>query len=185
MSEKGIEDILSTLKGNQKAIVEKSYRIAVASLEGLQRDNRRPFLEHPVNVALIVADEIGLRYDAVAAVFLHEASRGKQDVQEQISKEFPKEIVNIVEGLNGISRITPKETRLQAENYRKLIVSYSKDPRVTLIKIADRLEIMRNLGIFPKSSIIRKLTETLMLYIPLAHQLGLWLPSLSARLKRN
>ncbi|MBP5518042.1 MAG: bifunctional (p)ppGpp synthetase/guanosine-3',5'-bis(diphosphate) 3'-pyrophosphohydrolase [Bacteroidales bacterium] len=174
MSEKGIEDILSTLKGNQKAIVEKSYRIAEASLEGLQRDNRRPFLEHPVNVALIVADEIGLRYDAVAAVFLHEASRGKQDVQEQISKEFPKEIVNIVEGLNGISRITPKETRLQAENYRKLIVSYSKDPRVTLIKIADRLEIMRNLGIFPKSSIMRKLTETQMLYIPLAHQLGLY-----------
>ncbi|MBR4882241.1 MAG: bifunctional (p)ppGpp synthetase/guanosine-3',5'-bis(diphosphate) 3'-pyrophosphohydrolase, partial [Bacteroidales bacterium] len=80
----------------------------------------------------------------------------------------------MVEGLNKISGITPKDTKLQAESYRKLIVSYSKDPRVTLIKLADRLEIMRNLDIFPKSSIMRKVTETIMLYIPLAHQLGLY-----------
>ena len=125
-------------------------------------------------MALIVKNEIGLRSTSVAAVLLHEASRGKEELLPLIEKEFSSEIVNIVKGLNGISRITPKETRLQAENYRKLIVSYSKDPRVTLIKIADRLEIMRNLGIFPKSSIMRKLTETQMLYIPLAHQLGLY-----------
>ena len=80
----------------------------------------------------------------------------------------------MVEGLNNISAITPKETKLQAENYRILIISYSKDPRVILIKLANRLEIMRNMDIFPKSSIKRKITETLMLYIPLAHQLGLY-----------
>ena len=174
MSEKGIAELLSDYKGKEKDIVERSYRIAEASLEGLERENHRPFLEHPVNVALIVKNEIGLRSTSVAAVLLHEASRGKEELLPLIEKEFSSEIVNIVKGLNGISRITPKETRLQAENYRKLIVSYSKDPRVTLIKIADRLEIMRNLGIFPKSSIMRKLTETQMLYIPLAHQLGLY-----------
>lgn len=174
MSEKGIAELLSDYKGKEKEIVERSYRIAEASLEGLERENHRPFLEHPVNVALIVKNEIGLRSTSVAAVLLHEASRGKEELLTLIEKEFSSEIVNIVKGLNGISRITPKETRLQAENYRKLIVSYSKDPRVTLIKIADRLEIMRNLGIFPKSSIMRKLTETQMLYIPLAHQLGLY-----------
>ncbi len=174
MSEKGIAELLSDYKGKEKDIVERSYRIAEASLEGLERENHRPFLEHPVNVALIVKNEIGLRSTSVAAVLLHEASRGKEELLTLIEKEFSSEIVNIVKGLNGISRITPKETRLQAENYRKLIVSYSKDPRVTLIKIADRLEIMRNLGIFPKSSIMRKLTETQMLYIPLAHQLGLY-----------
>ena len=174
MSEKGIAELLSDYKGKEKEIVERSYRIAEASLEGLERENHRPFLEHPVNVALIVKNEIGLRSTSVAAVLLHEASRGKEELLPLIEKEFSSEIVNIVKGLNSISRITPKETRLQAENYRKLIVSYSKDPRVTLIKIADRLEIMRNLGIFPKSSIMRKLTETQMLYIPLAHQLGLY-----------
>ena len=158
----------------EKNLVEKSVAIARKALEGIERENHHPFFEHPENVARIVSEEIGLRDDAVCAVYLHEASRGNADLQEKLRKEFPADIMNMVEGLNSISRITPKETRLQAENYRKMIVSYSKDPRVTLIKIADRLEIMRNLSIFPKSSIMRKLTETQMLYIPLAHQLGLY-----------
>ena len=158
----------------EKNLVEKSVAIARKALEGMERENHHPFFEHPENVARIVSEEIGLRDDAVCAVYLHEASRGNADLQEKLRKEFPADIMNMVEGLNSISRITPKETRLQAENYRKMIVSYSKDPRVTLIKIADRLEIMRNLSIFPKSSIMRKLTETQMLYIPLAHQLGLY-----------
>ena len=82
--------------------------------------------------------------------------------------------LKIVEGLNKISTIKPKDTRLEAENYKKLIVQYSTDPRVTVLKIADRLEVMRNLGMFPKLSRERKILETLMLYIPLAHQLGLY-----------
>ena len=155
-------------------LVDKSYAIARQVLEGKERENHHPFLEHPENVARIVSEEIGLRDDAVCAVYLHEASRGNSELQERLRKEFPADIMGMVDGLNSISRITPKETRLQAENYRKMIVSYSRDPRVTLIKIADRLEIMRNLAIFPKSSQMRKLTETQMLYIPLAHQLGLY-----------
>ncbi|MBR4802723.1 MAG: bifunctional (p)ppGpp synthetase/guanosine-3',5'-bis(diphosphate) 3'-pyrophosphohydrolase [Bacteroidales bacterium] len=169
-----MKELFETYSGKERELVEKSVSIAEQSLEGMERENHHPFIEHPLNVALIVRDEIGLRYDAVCAVFLHEASRGKEELQEKLRKDFPADIMNMVEGLNNISRITPKETRLQAENYRKMIVSYSKDPRVTLIKIADRLEIMRNLGYFPKSSIMRKLTETQMLYIPLAHQLGLY-----------
>ncbi|MDE5732423.1 MAG: TGS domain-containing protein, partial [Bacteroidales bacterium] len=80
----------------------------------------------------------------------------------------------IVDGLNKISTIKPKDTRLEAENYKRLIVSYSKDPRVTVLKIADRLEVMRSLDMFPKLSRERKILETMMLYIPLAHQLGLY-----------
>ena len=79
-----------------------------------------------------------------------------------------------MDGLNKISTIKPKDTRLEADNYKKLIVSYSKDPRVTVLKLADRLEVMRSLDIFPKLSRERKILETLMLYIPLAHQLGLY-----------
>ena len=88
--------------------------------------------------------------------------------------EFPSDVLKMVDGLNRISTIRPKDTRLEAENYKKLIVQYSSDPRVTVIKIADRLEIMRNLSIFPKTSREQKQLETLMLYIPLAHQLGLY-----------
>ena len=79
-----------------------------------------------------------------------------------------------MDGLNNISTIKPKDTRLEAENYKKLIIQYSADPRVTVLKLADRLEIMRSLKIFPKADRERKQLETLMLYIPLAHQLGLY-----------
>ena len=88
--------------------------------------------------------------------------------------KFGKDILTMVDGLNKISTIKPRDTRLEAENYKKLIVSYSKDPRVTVLKLADRLEVMRSLDMFPKLSRERKILETLMLYIPLAHQLGLY-----------
>ena len=91
-----------------------------------------------------------------------------------MSAGFGKDVYTIVDGLNKISTIKPKDTKLEAENYKKLIVSYSKDPRVTVLKIADRLEVMRSLDMFPKLSRERKVLETMMLYIPLAHQLGLY-----------
>lgn len=158
----------------EQELVSRAYKVAEKSLADVQRGNGRPFIEHPLGVAYIVANEIGLMPDAVAAVFLHEASRQQAEIITEIRKHYSPEIVTMMEGLNNISNITPKETKLQAENYRKLIISYSKDPRITLIKLADRLEIMRNLEIFPKSSIMRKITETIMLYVPLAHQLGLY-----------
>lgn len=172
--ENSIGEILKIIEPAGRELVKSAYEVAAAALEGTVRENRHPFIEHPLNVAEIVSNELGLMADAVAAVFLHEASRGREEMMEELRKSYSKEIITMVEGLNNISKITPKETRLQAENYRKMIVSYSKDPRVTLIKIADRLEIMRHLGTFPKSNIMRKLTETQMLYIPLAHQLGLY-----------
>ena len=157
----------------QKLIIE-AYNVAEQILGEIRRGNGHPFMEHPLGVAAIVANEIGLMPDAIAAVFLHEATRENPQLLPDLRKQYSSEIITMVEGLNNISAITPKETQLQAEKYRKLIISYSKDPRVTLIKLADRLEIMRNLDIFPKSSIMRKITETIMLYIPLAHQLGLY-----------
>lgn len=158
----------------QNKLVESAFLLAQKELEGQKRGNGHPFIEHPMGVARIVEKEIGLMPEAVAAVYLHEATRGNDALLQQVAKVYPQEVITMVEGLNRISGITPKDTRLQAENYRKLIVSYSKDPRVTLIKLADRLEIMRNLELFPKSSIMRKVTETIMLYIPLAHQLGMY-----------
>ncbi|MDT3357653.1 MAG: RelA/SpoT family protein [Bacteroidota bacterium] len=158
---------------NGKALVRKAYDIAAEVLKDDVRDNGAPFIEHPLGVALIASDEIGLPAACVAAVFLHEATRKHPEVDISGS-DFPEEVLKIVEGLNKISTIKPKDTRLEAENYKKLIVQYSTDPRVTVLKIADRLEVMRNLGMFPKLSRERKILETLMLYIPLAHQLGLY-----------
>ena len=154
-------------------LVRQSFEIAEKVLKDDLRFNGAPFIEHPKNVALIVSDEIGLPAPCVAAVFLHEATRMHPEAVSCLA-DFPEEVRNMVLGLNRISTIKPKDTRLEAENYKKLIVQYSADPRVTVLKIADRLEVMRNLSIFPKMTRERKILETLLLYIPLAHQLGLY-----------
>ena len=153
------------------ALIEKARAVALDALKDETRYDGTPFIQHPDNVARIVADEIGLPMECVAAVYLHEATRTHQEVD---ISSFPKDVRKIAEGLNKISTIKPKDTRLEAENYKKLIVQYSTDPRVVVLKIADRLEVMRSLNIFPKASREQKLLETMMLYMPLAHQLGLY-----------
>ena len=157
------------------ALIERAYGIASEALEGLVRWDGKPFIGHPMNVALIAADEIGLPAECVTAVFLHEAERLAEGLDVAAAREgFPADVLTMVDGLNKISTIKPKDTRLEAENYKKLIVKYSTDPRVAVLKIADRLEVMRNLDSCPKSTRENKILETLMLYIPLAHQLGLY-----------
>ena len=156
-----------------RMLIKKAYTIAEQALEDMTRGNGKPFIEHPDSVARIADEEIGLPAECIAAIYLHEAVRFKPETDIE-SAGFGKDVLTIVDGLNKISTINPKDTRLEAENYKRLIVSYSKDPRVTVLKIADRLEVMRSLELFPKTSRERKVLETMMLYIPLAHQLGLY-----------
>lgn len=152
-------------------LIEMARAVAASALTDETRYDGSPFIGHPDSVARIVEDEIGLPDECVAAVYLHEATRIHKDID---ISAFPQDVRTIVDGLNKISTIKPKDTRLEAENYKKLIVQYSRDPRVIVLKIADRLEVMRNLRMFPKSSRDQKLLETTMLYMPLAHQLGLY-----------
>ena len=167
-----IDNYFSRYDDAGKEMIRAAYAIAEVALKEHSRSNGHPFIEHPTAVARIACDEIGLSAECIAAVYLHEATRFHPETD--ISGRFGKDVYTIVDGLNKISTIKPKDTRLEAENYKKLIVSYSKDPRVTVLKIADRLEVMRSLDIFPKLSRERKILETMMLYIPLAHQLGLY-----------
>ncbi len=158
---------------NGLELIRSAYGIAATALKDHTRSNGHPFIEHPDAVAKIAYDEIGLSAECIAAIYLHEATRFFPET-DIVSGKFGKDVYTIVDGLNKISTINPKDTRLEAENYKKLIVSYSRDPRVTVLKIADRLEVMRSLDMFPKLSRERKVLETMMLYIPLAHQLGLY-----------
>ena len=168
-----IERLFPRYDQEGRALIKKAYDIAAQSLADLQRSNGKPFIEHPDAVARIADEEIGLSAECIAAVYLHEAVRFKSET-DILSHGFGQDVLTIVDGLNKISTINPKDTRLEAENYKRLIVSYSRDPRVTVLKIADRLEVMRSLDMFPKASRERKVLETMMLYIPLAHQLGLY-----------
>lgn len=152
-------------------MTEEARLIALHALEGETRYDGSPFITHADGVADIVTREIGLPDTCAAAVYLHEAHRVCKDLD---ISAFPADVQMMVDGLNKIATIKPKDTSLEAEKYKKLIVSYSADPRVSVIKIADRLEVMRHLDMFPKMSRDQKLLETLMLYMPLAHQLGLY-----------
>ncbi|MDP3437788.1 MAG: HD domain-containing protein, partial [Bacteroidales bacterium] len=169
-----MEKILQSSSENERRWVYESFQIATSLLAEESRGDGSPFMNHVASVCEIVAAEMGLMPDAVTAVYLHEATRKNQALLEDYRKLFTDEIISMAQSLNRISQIKPKDTGLQAENYRKLIVSYSRDPRVTLIKLADRLEIMRSLEMFTKSMQLKKATETLLLYAPLAHQLGLY-----------
>ena len=175
--------MLPLFSDSEKRMVLSAYEAAEEALHGKMRSNSHPFIEHPLAVAHIVCKEIGLRADAVTATLLHEANRFQTDSVADLNKtpllesfraEYPHDIIEIVEGLNNISNVQLQEANLDEVRYRKLIISYSTDPRVILIKLADRLEVMRNISILPPAKRTKKLMETMMLYIPLAHQLGLY-----------
>jgi guanosine-3',5'-bis(diphosphate) 3'-pyrophosphohydrolase len=171
---KQAEQLASGYKPEDRKMILMACGQCCEALKDMVRGNNHPFVEHPLGVAQIVANDMGLGADAVAAVFIHEATRFHSELRPFMDGKYSQDVLDMADGLNRISSIRPKDTGLQAENYRKLIISYSKDPRVTLIKLADRLEVMRNIDLLPKSSRMQKTTETAMLYVPLAHKLGLY-----------
>ena len=183
MIPKVLENIISNYTEGEKQLVISAFECAAVELATRTRGNNHPFIEHPLGVISIVSQEIGLMADSVTAVLLHEANRfqcensaelNNTELFKSFKSKYPADIIDIVTGLNNIAAITLQQTNLDAEKYRKLIVSYSTDPRVVLIKIADRLEIMRNLKILPPGKQGAKVVETMLLYTPLAHQLGLY-----------
>ena len=161
-----------TLISKDLPLIEKSFEIAANCLACYSRENGNPLITHAIGVARIIIKELGLSSTSVIAMFLHEANLKSEN--EIDTKLFGDDVCRIVEGLNKISKIDIKTTSLQADNFRKLIVSYSSDPRVTLIKLADRLEVMRSLSFFSPTKQLQKATETMLLYAPLSHQLGLY-----------
>jgi len=152
-------------------LIRKSFAYAENSVLEKKRENGDPFIFHAISVAEILVKELALSAPSVIAMFIHEASF---EDKKKLKAEFSEDILNMSSDLDKISSIDIKTTSLQVEKFRKLIVSLSTDPRVILIKLADRLEIMRSLHFFPASKQIKKSNETLLLYAPLAHQLGLY-----------
>lgn len=176
---------------HDKHLFHEALEQAKNELEGKTRENGDPFLCHALGVALILVREIGLLLPTATAVLLHESFKhhkitellcraGEEELKRQekimreITKQYGVEIAQMVRGMNKISSINLTDTKLNADNLRKFLVMYSDDPRVTIIKLADRLEVMRSLDFFPKSKQLKKATETLLLYAPLAHQLGMY-----------
>lgn len=179
-----LERIIADYNEADRKMVLSAWDEACTALDGrLRGNNKAPFIEHPLGVAQIVTEMTGLGADAVTAVFLHEANRFQAEdaaglnsspMLQSMRRRYPADIISIVQSLNRISFIRLQETNLDAERYRKLLVSYSGDPRAIIIKLADRLEIIRNLDLIPPSRQQSKVLEALLLYVPLAHQMGLY-----------
>lgn len=164
-------------------LVDEALRYAMQELADERRYDGRPLLDHAVAVATIVIEEIGLGRNSTIATILHDVVRlaHKQLPAEEfltltrdLGARFGDEVVGITVGMANISDLKLKVAKEQAENFRDLIVSYSEDPRVILIKLADRLEVMRSLGIFPPEKRRKKSWEAMNLYAQIAHKLGLY-----------
>ena len=163
--------------------IDRAIAYADERIAELTRYNGEPMLDHDVEVARIVATEIGLGRNSTVASILHDAVRivaqsGDDEALEtllaDIEQQFGKEVVGIVIGLANISELKLNTHKEQASSFRDMIVAYSSDPRVILIKLADRLEVMRSIEMFPADKRKKKSWESLNLYAQIAHKLGLY-----------
>lgn len=166
---------LSSNHRKKVEIVEKAFRFAKAAHSGVKRRSGEPYIMHPIAVAQIVSQEIGLGSTSICAALLHDVVEDTDYTVEDIESQFGKKIAVIVEGLTKISGgIFGDKASAQAENFRKLLLSMNNDIRVVLIKMADRLHNMRTLGSMLPSKQYKIAGETLYIYAPLAHRLGLF-----------
>ena len=162
--------------------VDKALIFAAERMSQYSRYNGTPLLDHDVAVAEIATREIGLGRNSTVAAILHDILRiASQEHPEEVDalsreirEQFGDPVLGIIVGLCKISNIKLKVSKEQAEDFRDMIVSYSEDPRVILIKLADRLEVMRKLEIFPPEKRRKKSWESMNLYAPIAHKLGLY-----------
>ena len=163
-------------------LTDRAIEYAAERLAGEVRYDGSPLLDHAVQVALIAIKEIGLGRNSAVASIIHDvvrlADKRKEgnliEQLEQIRSLFGEQVVGITVGLANISSIKLKASKEQASDFRDMIVSYSEDPRVILIKLADRLEVMRSLSMFPKEKWRKKSWESMNLYAQIAHKLGLY-----------
>lgn len=159
----------------KSGIIEKAYRFAKAAHKGARRRSGEPYILHPIAVARIVISELGLGSTSICAALLHDVIEDTEFTREDIEANFGPKIAGIVDGLTKISGgILDAKSSLQAENFRKLLLSMSSDIRVVLIKMADRLHNMRTLGSLRPDKQLKITGETLYVYAPLANRLGLF-----------
>ena len=156
-------------------IIERAFKFAKEAHKGIRRRSGEPYILHPIAVARIVSHEIGLGSTSICAALLHDVVEDTEYTVEDIENHFGKKIASIVDGLTKISGgIFGDQASAQAENFRRLLLTMSEDIRVILIKMADRLHNMRTLGSMLPSKQYKIAGETLYIYAPLAHRLGLF-----------
>ncbi len=155
-------------------LIRKAFKLAYEAHDGMYRKSGEPYIVHPLAVAKIVSRDIGLGSKSISCALLHDVVEDTHYTLEDIDRLFGSKIASIIDGLTKISGVFDNNTSLQAENFRKILLTLSDDVRVILIKIADRLHNMRTLSSLPAHKQMKISGETIYLYAPLAHRLGLY-----------
>jgi len=155
-------------------LIRKAYKFAYEAHKGMRRKSGEPYILHPIAVARIATSEIALGATSIICALLHDVVEDTDYTIEDIENNFGKKIASIIDGLTKISGVFDKKSSLQAENFKKMLLTLSDDVRVILIKLSDRLHNMRTLDSLPPNKQIKISGETIYLYAPLAHRLGLY-----------
>ncbi len=170
-----LEGYLNSNHRKKVEIIERAFRFARKAHRGIRRRSGEPYILHPIAVAKIASQEIGLGSTSICAALLHDVVEDTDYTVEDIEQHFGPKIAELVDGLTKISGgIFGDQASAQAENFRKLLLTMSQDIRVVLIKMADRLHNMRTLGSMAPNKQFKIAGETLYIYAPLAHRLGLF-----------
>jgi guanosine-3',5'-bis(diphosphate) 3'-pyrophosphohydrolase len=164
----------STLQKGDKRMIRKAFEVALESHKDMRRKSGEPYIYHPIAVAQIAAEEIGLGTTSIVCALLHDVVEDTNMTLDDIEREFGKKVAMIIDGLTKISGVFDTNSSLQAENFRKMLLTLADDVRVILIKLADRLHNMRTMEYMPRDKQLKLSSETVYLYAPLAHRLGLY-----------
>lgn len=182
----GLKEVAARRCANEQelAVVQKAFDFANEAHKNVRRRSGEPYIIHPIAVAKIVVDEIGLGYKSIAAALLHDVVEDTDYTTEDIRNLFGDKIASLVDGLTKIKTVLDNEDKnkdntfytesLQAENFKRILLTLNDDVRVVLIKLSDRLHNCRTIEFMPEHKRDKILSETMFIFIPLAHRLGLY-----------
>lgn len=172
---RGLLRVLKTkLKPGDKMLLRSSFEMAAEAHKTMRRKSGEPYILHPIAVARICVEEIGLGIRSTICALLHDTVEDTDISLQDIHREFGPEIAKIVDGLTKISTVLDANSSQQAENFRKILLTLTDDPRVILIKLADRLHNMRTMDSMKREKQLKICSETIYVYAPLAHRMGLY-----------
>ncbi len=162
------------LKRGDKELVRTAFEMSADAHKTMRRKSGEPYILHPLAVARICVEEIGLGVRSTICSLLHDTVEDTDITMEDVEREFGSEIARIVDGLTKISSVIDTNTSQQAENFKKILLTLTDDPRVILIKLADRMHNMRTLDYMKREKQLKISSETVWVYAPLAHRMGLY-----------
>ncbi len=169
-----LRSLKTKLKPGDKDMIRTAFEMAADAHKTMRRKSGEPYILHPIAVAKICVEEIGLGVRSTVCSLLHDTVEDTDITLEDIEREFGSEIARIVDGLTKISNVVDVNASKQAENFKKILLTLTDDPRVILIKLADRLHNMRTLDSVKRENQLKISSETVYVYAPLAHRMGLY-----------